>query len=52
MEMINTTVSEIRDMAKQAGTAPSEVWNSRIYPALSASSSTAPGDVPNTSQSL
>lgn len=50
--LLATTVSEIRGMAIEAGITPGEAWGAFIYPALSASSSTAPGDVPKTSHSL
>lgn len=51
MEMINLTVSEIRNMAVTAGIEPGEIWETVVYPALSASLSTDPGVVPNTSHS-
>jgi hypothetical protein len=52
MGLLDTTVTEIRDMAISAGITTAEAWEQFIYPALSASLSTAPGVVPNTSQSL
>ena len=47
----DTTVEEIYIMAIELGVSPRAVWETRIYPALAASSSTDPGEIPNSIQS-
>lgn len=52
MSASEVTVTEIRERGNALGMTPGEYWETVVYPALSASSSTEPGDVPKTSHNL
>lgn len=45
------TVTEIRQRALDLGMTPGQLWDRIIYPSLSASSRTEPGETPNSAQS-
>ena len=51
MGVADITVTQIRDRAVEFGITPGEAWETFVYPALSASSSTDPGEIPNTAHS-
>ena len=51
MGVADITVTQIRDRAVESGITPGEAWEMFIYPALSASSSTDPGEIPNSAHS-
>lgn len=51
MSASEVTVTEIRERGNALGMSPGEYWETVVYPALSASSSTDPGEIPNSAQS-